>query len=313
MDLISDNFISYDDSFIVKQEKLSDPDISIPSPVSAASESTGVCPITIPATLEKFLNSTDSLAFYASENTDNVRPNKYRPFTIIRAKKQEPAESIPIKFEDQEKILSRSKRILKRAKAKQRSQLKQEFVPALSPATSRYTAEPYNEGTGEDKTKKKMVQMIRNRISAQNSRDRKKNYVVQLEYSKNRLSDENEKLINDKNKLMKEIKKLEESQATMLKENQMLRNNKISQCSLCKGVTKGQQEKSILSTEAFAKNIEDLASLILSKAQSCQNKNLFNDIFSFATFVSFLFLSNQQKNNTTEGNIFLLMTHHLNF
>lgn len=181
----------------------------------------------------------------------------------------------------------------------------------MSPATSRYTAEGMNEGTGEDKNKKKMVQMIRNRISAQNSRDRKKNYVVQLEYSKNRLSDENEKLINDKNKLMKEIKKLEQSQATMLKENQMLKNNKTSQCTLCRGVAKGQ-EKSILSTEAFAKNIEEFASLILSKAQSCQNKNLFNDIFSFATFISFLFLSNQQKNNTTEGKIFLLVTHHLN-
>ena len=149
--------------------------------------------------------------------------------------------------------------------------------------------------------------MIRNRISAQNSRDRKKNYVVQLEYSKNRLAEENDKLVNDKNKLMKEIKKLEESQATMLKENQMLKNNKIAQCSLCRGVAKGQ-EKSFLSTEAFAKNIEELASLILSKAQSCPNKNLFNDIFSFATFISFLFLSNQQKNNTTEGKIFLLQT-----
>jgi len=155
-----------------------------------------------------------------------------------------------------------------------------------------------------------MIQMIRNRISAQNSRDRKKNYVVQLEYSKNRIADENEKLINDKNKLMKEIKKLEESQAAMLKENQMLKNNKIAQCSLCRGVAKGQ-EKSSLSTEAFAKNIEDLASMILSKAQSCPNKNLFNDIFSFATFISFLFLSNQQKNNTTEGKIFFAID--LNF
>ncbi len=82
MDLISDNFISYDDSFIVKQEKLSDPDISIPSPVSVASESTGCCPITIPPTLEKFLNSTDSLGLYAAGYGNQVQPKKYRPFII---------------------------------------------------------------------------------------------------------------------------------------------------------------------------------------------------------------------------------------
>ena len=58
MDIFSDDFISYDNRFDVKLEKLSDHDISLPSPFSLRSESTDIAPISIPLTLQNFLNSS---------------------------------------------------------------------------------------------------------------------------------------------------------------------------------------------------------------------------------------------------------------
>ncbi len=60
------------------------------------------------------------------------------------------------------KIMEKTKRIVKREKAKQR-------------------AMAVDDEKIDDKHLKKMTQMIRNRISAQNSRDRKKMYVNDLE------------------------------------------------------------------------------------------------------------------------------------
>ncbi len=82
MDLISDNFISYDDSLAVKQEKLSDHEVSLDSPPSASSLSTNISPISFPLNLRTFLHSQDTFSLepptFPSHQTWNKRP----PFQI---------------------------------------------------------------------------------------------------------------------------------------------------------------------------------------------------------------------------------------
>jgi hypothetical protein len=63
----------------------------------------------------------------------------------------------------------------------------------------------------DEKSKKKMIQMIRNRISAQNSRDRKKAYIATLER-------ENADLREEKAKLLDRIAQFEKERAPTVRE-----------------------------------------------------------------------------------------------
>ncbi len=81
------------------------------------------------------------------------------------------------------------------------------------------------EETGE-KSQKKMVQMIRNRISAQNSRDRRKAQMQALEQGKDVLSQENQKLWSEKAILLKEVLKLEQSNNKLMAEREKLLKKK---------------------------------------------------------------------------------------
>jgi len=194
---------------------------------------------------------------------------------------------------------------MKRAKAKQRNLFKQENIPLASPTSSRYTLDGFGELPVEGKSKKKMVQMIRNRISAQNSRDRKKKYVVQLEQVKNQLFEENSSLKKDTMQLQNEINRLKEIQNRMMKENEMMRENKkVLNCENCSGnLEKGSmKEESFVFNESVENKLEGLATLIYSQVPNC-NKKLFKDILTFATFISFFFVSNMgnQRHSNFQG------------
>lgn len=117
-------------------------------------------------------------------------------------------------------ISSKSKLIQKREKAKQRSQAKLPKVTEEAVLTgaipAKYIPPEFNEATLDEKSKKKMLQMIRNRISAQNSRDRRKNLIETLENKQRELAEENLKLKN-------RVRQLEDMNAQLLKENQEFR------------------------------------------------------------------------------------------
>ena len=67
------------------------------------------------------------------------------------------------------------------------------LTPSISIAEipQKYIPEGFNQSNLDEKSKKKMVQMIRNRISAQNSRDRKKAYMKKLEANQKKTAAEN--------------------------------------------------------------------------------------------------------------------------
>mmetsp|Transcript_33025 Transcript_33025/g.29932 ORF Transcript_33025/g.29932 Transcript_33025/m.29932 type:complete len:87 (-) Transcript_33025:1231-1491(-) len=75
--------------------------------------------------------------------------------------------------------------------------------------------------------------MIRNRISAQNSRDRKKAYLSQLENIKEHLAEENKKMNQENSHLLEEIKKLEEAHARAVQENEELKKSLNFVCNFC--------------------------------------------------------------------------------
>ena len=124
--------------------------------------------------------------------------------------------SIPIP----DKIADKSRRIIKREKAKQRNSIKaaNNSAPAMiiPEISQKYTPEVLNQEGLDDKSKKKMVQMIRNRISAQNSRDRKKAYMKKLE-------NQQKKLATDNLQYQKEIRQLKQANEALKLECEQLR------------------------------------------------------------------------------------------
>jgi rubrerythrin len=280
MDL-SDNFISYDDEFYIKQEKLSDHDISLGSPFSGDTESTALYPISIPTNLHNLLNNSEPLHDpYGWNNEHTVK--KYQPFQIIKMKKEETNDSIQVKVEPEDKIINRTKRILKREKAKERTKTKSDTKTFLTQVSSKYIPEGFNDPTLDDKTKKKMIQMIRNRISAQNSRDRKKAYVNHLESLKYRLQEDTQKVYQDKSMLLQEYKKLEEAHAKLLLEHEELKKNRSFVCSQC-----GHEEGQTNSEGEFGLSSPSNISRITNNS-----KSFFSYAFAFATIISCVLIMN---------------------
>jgi len=139
--------------------------------------------------------------------------------------------------ESESKINTRSKRIQKREKPKEKAkaskaapkgkQARQKATEALlSKVDSRFIPEGFDDPDLDEKTRKKMIQMIRNRVSAQTSRDRKKAYINQVEEVKEKLSSDNNKLTKENALLLERIKKLEQ-------ENEALKRNAGSLCAKC--------------------------------------------------------------------------------
>jgi hypothetical protein len=110
--------------------------------------------------------------------------------------------------------------------------VKQDSSNIFSQNYSKYIPEGFNDPDLDDKTKKKMIQMIRNRISAQNSRDRKKAYVNTLEYARQKLAEETHQYRDERNKAIEDYKKLQEAYNQLLSENAELRKHNFV-CNNC--------------------------------------------------------------------------------
>lgn len=138
------------------------------------------------------------------------------------------SDGLYVPEERETKINTRSKRIQKKEKGKDRVKTpKQDPLEALiQKVDSKYLPEGFDDPNLDEKAKKKMIQMIRNRVSAQTSRDRKKAYLNQVEQVRESLTDENLRLVRENTKLLDKVKKLEE-------ENQELKRSAGSLCSKC--------------------------------------------------------------------------------
>lgn len=96
------------------------------------------------------------------------------------------------------KMVEKARRQIRRKKAKGRTVPKEllSTTQSLSGDESESKSKRrYEEELQSGELNKRQVQMIRNRISAQNSRDRKKVYLQRLEQDQQRLNEENQKLI----------------------------------------------------------------------------------------------------------------------
>jgi len=210
-----------------------------------------------------------------------------------------------VKVECEEKLANRTKRIMKREKAKQRSKVKQEVSsPMISNLPSKYIPEGFDNPDLDEKTRRKMIQMIRNRISAQSSRDRKKAYMMQLEDVKAMLSEENVKLGTEKENLMKQLKRLEKTQKKLQSENQQLRKNKDLTCEKC-GQDKcrqNDQKGEGCSQESFSKMLSTLTGADMSKLSEGNNK-FYKRTMTLATMISIMMVMNivQQGNHIVQG------------
>ncbi len=210
-------------------------------------------------------------------------------------------EKFEVKVETDDKLISKSKRIMKREKAKQRVKVKQECEsPMLSGVYSKYIPEGFDNPDLDEKTRKKMIQMIRNRISAQSSRDKKKAYMMHLEEVKNLLIEEKERTVQEKEQLMKQLHKLEKAQKKLKSENVELMKNSNKTCGNCGEDKFDQDSKSV--GESFSNLLSRLTGLDLNKIPD-GNSKVFKRTMTLATMISIMMVMNivQQGNGLIQG------------
>jgi hypothetical protein len=291
MDLLSDNFISYDNNFDVKLEKSSDHEISLGSPTIGTCESTpNLFPAAFSPSLQSLLNKSVSLTITDLMESKEVK-KKRLPFTIIKAKKEttDMENYLEIKIEPEEKLLNKSKLIMKREKAKLRAKNRQD-KPLILKLEADSQSEITTSGNGEQKKNKKVIQMIRNRISAQTSRDRKKAYLSQLEDIKNKLHTDAFTARQENRMLVEELSKLKEENYKLTQENVEL-----------KGGNGGLGSNGDF-VEKVIKACDPAMHGVLN-----QNKGLVGQVSGFAMVLSCLLVSNYDKvkmaGNSGHGNM----------
>lgn len=139
-----------------------------------------------------------------------------------------PISSTDIDTESENKISNRSKRIAKVAKAKGRDTPVPSQDEFINTVDFNLIPEGFGDPAIDHKTQKKMLKMIKNRVSAQNSRDKKKVYMQQLEEMNQAYVEENSMLQQEKNLLLEKLEKLEADYALLLKENEAMKHGAIN-------------------------------------------------------------------------------------
>ena len=211
----------------------------------------------------------------------------------MRTKRGSISDSIEVKIETEEKLLNKSKLIMKREKAKLRVRTK------LDRTSIKIETKSFSEGSEDSEfcgknNNKNVLQMVRNRISAQNSRDRKKMYLNQLEEAKNKLHTDTQYLTNEKNSLMKELYELRESNRKLQEENQGLKmsfENGFEQLNQKFAVDNLAQQSFQETIRNVIKNFDPATQKLLNE----NTKNLYDNTSNFAVFFSIIFML--YKNN----------------
>jgi len=187
---------------------------------------------------------------------------------------------------------------MKRQIAKERTKTKQDYTAFLEGVDSKFLPEGFDDPNLDEKTKKRMVQMVRNRISAQNCRDRKKVHMMKLEDINTKLVQEKDALIKERTNLIDEMQRLQQANHALYEENQTLKNGNI--CSLCRRAQNGEtyqneDENQIASTEdSLTGGFSGLNSPVLQRFAS--GGRGFMTFFAFAAFVSLIVVMNVQQN-----------------
>ena len=124
-------------------------------------------------------------------------------------------------------ICSNSKKIQKRNQAKERTRKKQEVAELLSKAAKKYIPEGIEDPSLDIKSKRRLVQIVKNRISAQRTRDHRKNYISELEEVKARLAEANHELLERNRMLEERLKAMEDNHLKLRAENEELRRRDV--------------------------------------------------------------------------------------
>jgi hypothetical protein len=154
---------------------------------------------------------------------------------------------------------------------------------------TKHIPEGFDDPDLDDQTKKKMIQVMRNRVSAQTSRDKKKVYVNQLEDMKNALADENSKLSKEKADLAEKLKKIEREREALRQEVEMLKNRG---CSKCGSTMEYQSPASTMNQETTEESASNSSSPLLYRDTS-RRGGFFGFGVAFAAFLCFLFCIGQ--------------------
>jgi len=296
MNPFSENFLNYDD-IQVDFDKFADTDFSLTSPTS---ESTTVYAQTHSPPLQND---------YYAINTQQAEVYQYdQGYSSPQDYSTGNGEITPLvdKSPSEDKLVSKSKRIQKRTEAKERTKVKQEAKAFFEGIDSKFLPEGYDDPNLDEKSRKKMIQMVRNRISAQNSRDRRKNRLEQLEEINSQLNKDIKTLTQEKNGLIQEINSLQNSNNMLFQENQNLKSGNL--CSSCGRSQSGGESTTQNDEEAVIFNSDDgivdgfsgLGSPTLSRFASSGKG--FLGFFAFAAVVSCVVIMGVQNGGQMDFN-----------
>ena len=128
--------------------------------------------------------------------------------------------------DEQNAIMPQTKKIHKRDKAKLIAKTKQETAFLLSNAASKYIPPKFDDPVVDLKTKRRMIQLVKNRVAAQKTRDTRKLRFANIQEEKERVDEENRRLNEQNASLLAKIRELEEAQKRLLTENEILKKSK---------------------------------------------------------------------------------------
>jgi len=125
------------------------------------------------------------------------------------------------------KLATKSKKIRKRRRTKGGVKLRRDLENILLNAPKKYLPTEIEDPNLDDKTKRQLVQKVKNRIASQKTRNQRRNYISELEEVKIHLTKANEEL-NERNRLLEErLKQLENEKNDLVIENQELKKKQI--------------------------------------------------------------------------------------
>lgn len=187
-----DDFISYQEQFGTKQNEL---DTAF-SPFSGDTDSTAV-----------YHNNHTQLTGNCSkdESSDIFNSNLDTKQELWNSNKSLDDKSDESFDDFDSSVAGNSKKINKKSGGKKQTDLQ----VLLASVDKKYIPEGFFDPNLSEENRKKMIKMIRNRAAAQNSRDKKKMYMNELEDVKNKLQSDNQHLMTQNTYLVQELKKYE--------------------------------------------------------------------------------------------------------
>lgn len=150
----------------------------------------------------------------------------------------------------------------------------------ITKAEKSLSPENLSDGSKESKEQKKADQVIRNRMSAQISRDKKKVYLQQLE-------GENQYLKQERIFMVEKIQRLETAYVQILKENEVLKSNGGFICQNC-GCTATEFKNTMENAMPVVQDESAISSPVLQRDGN--KKGFFGFSYAFTTLLCLVFV-----------------------